>query len=126
MSSSKKRVPGKPRKTPFEKEVREATVEGRIQALVKKFGGVAIKQTGYKGIPRPAHHRERLPSVAGSETALREGGPGADAVAQQASEARLPRSGDIRHGRPTLATSGTGNDGELGTGVEREPVERQR
>ena len=51
MSSSKKRVPGKPRKTPFEKEVREATVEGRIQALVKKFGGVAIKQTGYKGIP---------------------------------------------------------------------------
>ena len=45
------RIPGKSRKTSPVKEVREATVEARIQQIAAKYGGEALKMTGYKGIP---------------------------------------------------------------------------
>ena len=45
------RVPRAPRKKPVAKEVLESTVEGRLQQIVAKYGGEALKMTGYKGIP---------------------------------------------------------------------------
>lgn len=45
------RVPRQARKKPVKREVLESTVEGRLQQIVVKYGGEALKMTGYKGIP---------------------------------------------------------------------------